>query len=233
MAMRLLFALCLITAAGPVCGQDALKRPQSCQLVATSQYDDCSVTNAYRCDPAEPVAFWLEEIDSDGLLSIETRAADHGTTGLIFEGEGEVMRMTTVTEHPSRALITGQRLEEATGTLTMFGMKQSFAGSASYVYAGEMAEMAGTRFHRMDFGGSITFPDPVGSITIKGTYLFQEQLDLLIEETYEMTDAGSPVERVRLRSVTLDGQPGFGSTQPGYGCGELSLNAVLQTEAIL
>jgi hypothetical protein len=221
MAMRnVLILACLTATAQPATAQEATLRPESCARLATVQYDNCSITNIFRCGDGV-AAFWIESLDADDILTVETRNADHGSETLDFVGQGVSIRMTQTKAHPRDTITNGTADDSITGEFQIFGMSRPIVGQTSYGYAGEETVLAGVTFARIAFNGSVTLPPPMPAMTGGGTYLYSEDLDLLIEESVNF-DAETDGETFRLAHLSLAGQDGFGDETPGYGCGQLS-----------
>jgi hypothetical protein len=48
--------------------------------------------------------------------------------------------------------------------------------------------------------------------------LYSDRLDLLLLELDVSDGQGGPARKVKLKSLALAGQKGFGATKPRYGC---------------
>jgi hypothetical protein len=228
--MRRLFLLFLgLAAAAPVAAQDAPMRPLSCERIATAQFDNCSVTNAFRCDEGE-IAFWIETIDDDNLLIIETRNPDHGTVSVDYVGQGISMRLSQSKAHPRDTIRNKLGSDTISGDIVLFGMLRPISGETSYVHAGETVDLAGRTFARISFKGSIQFPAPMPEIRGEGTLLYDGDLDLYVEERIAF-DFGGDGDRYAIAHLALPGQEGFGDETPGYGCGVLSWLPQSSTES--
>lgn len=220
--MRKFLTLCVLMASAPhlVAAEGSAIRPESCVRLATAQYDNCSITNVFRCgDDAAP--FWIESLDADNILTVETRNSDHGSQTLDFVGQGVTIRMAQTKAHPRDTITNGTAEDTVTGEFEIFGLSRPIFGQTTYGYAGETAEIAGVTFARIAFNGSISLPPPMPEMTGAGTYIYSDALDLMVEETVTFdADFG---ESYRLAHLSLSGQDGFGDETPGYGCGQLSL----------
>lgn len=230
--MRLALVLGMVIGpALPVAAEPSTARPQGCERIATAQFDNCSVTNLFRC-PDSTVAFWIETIDADGVMTIETRNPDHGTLSVIYVGQGVSMRMTQTAAHPRDTLRTGAAEDSLTGEMEMFGMTRAISGRTSYAHAGETTELAGETFARIAFTGTVELPPPMPETSGGGTFLYHEGRDLLIEERVSF-DLGGIGETYSLAHLSLPGQARFGDKTPGYGCGEMSRLGGPEAEAAL
>lgn len=218
--MRLASVLGMAILAAPqAVAEDLSLRPESCERLATVQYDNCSVTNTFRCADQSP-AFWVEMVDADNMLTIETRNIDHGTQLWNFDGQGVTMRFSQSKAHPRDTIRNGSAEDTITGEVDLFGVVGPVSGETSYGHSGETMALAGESFARIAFQGSIVAPWPMPEIMGGGTFLYSDKLDLLIEEEVRVDH---PVFEVyRLAHLALAGQNGFGDETPGYGCGQLS-----------
>ena len=227
--MRLALLLCLtVCTASQAAADDLTLRPGSCERTATAQYDNCSIANIFRCTGQS--AFWIETLDVDNILSIETRNADHGSQSIAFVGQDFSMRLVQSKAHPRDTILNGSAADTITGEFEMFGMVRPISGESRYGHAGETSVLAGETFARISFVGTVVFPPPVPETVGDGTFLYSDRLDLLIEETVRY-DVGGVVDAYSLAHLALPGQAGFGDETPGYGCGELSLLSHTRTEA--
>lgn len=218
--MRLAFSLGMAIFAAPqAVAEDLSLRPESCARLATVQYENCSVTNTFRCTD-QSVAFWIETVDADNILTIETRNADHGTQSWNFVGQDVIMRFSQSKAHPRDTIRNGSAKDTIEGEVDLFGVVGPVTGETSYSHAGETMTLAGESFARIAFQGAIVAPWPISEIVGGGTFLYSDKLDLLIEEEVRVDH---PVaETYRLSHLALAGQDGFGDETPGYGCGQLS-----------
>jgi hypothetical protein len=217
--MRLILALSLAASHGAPANAQTV-RPESCERIATAQLDNCSVANIFRCS-GEVFTFWIETLDADNILTIETRNADHGSMSVIFVGQGVSMQVTQSKAHPRDTIRNGTAEDRVAGEFELFGMKRPIAGKTRYGHAGETTVLAGETFARIAFTGSVKLPPPMPEISGGGTLLYNDRLDLLVEEDVRY-DAGSGADSYRLSHLSLPGQARFGDETPGYGCGELS-----------
>lgn len=227
--MRLAFLLCLtLGAALPAAAEDLTSRPESCERTATAQYDNCSIANIFRC--TGPSAFWIETLDVDNILSIETRNADHGSQSIAFVGQDLSMRLAQSKAHPRDTILNGSAADTIVGEVEMFGMVRPISGETRYGHAGETTVLAAETFARISFVGTVVFPPPMPETAGGGTFLYSDRLDLLVEEAVRY-DVGGVVDAYNLAHLALPGQDGFGDETPGYGCGELSRLSYPRTEA--
>jgi hypothetical protein len=217
-----------IVLASPVVAEDLPLRPVGCERIATAQYDNCSIANVFRC-PGE-AAFWIETLDKDNLLTIETRNADHGSMSVTYAGQDVSMQLTQSKMHPRDVIREGLGSDQVVGTFTMFGMSKPISGETEYSHIGETEVLAGETFARIAFVGSVTLPPPMPKMEGSGSFLYSDRLDLLVEEETRFNFSGAP-ETHRLAHLALPGQKGFGDETPGYGCGELSHLSLPMTKA--
>jgi hypothetical protein len=218
-AMRLTLALCLAASfAVPVHAQTA--RPDSCERIATTQLDNCSVTNTFRCQ-GEAFSYWIENLDADAVLTIETRNANHGSMSVFYVGQDLSMEISQSKAHPRDTIQNGSAEDRIAGELEVFGMKRPISGQSQYGHAGETVVLAGETFARIVFTGAIQLPPPMPPLSGGGTLLYSDRLDLLIEEEVRY-EAALESESYRLAHLALADQAGFGDETPGYGCGEMS-----------
>jgi hypothetical protein len=227
MRKSVVVALLTIQASRAV-ADDLPLRPESCERAATVQYDNCSIVNIFRCSTG--AAFWIESLDSDNILTIETRNADHGSTSISYVGQGASMHISQSTAHPRDTIRNGAASDKIVGLFGLFGMSRPISGETNYSHSGETDVLAGETLARIDFAGSVSFPPPMSEIKGSGTILYSDRLDLLIEEKIRF-EIGSTLESYSLVHLSLPGQKGFGDETPGYGCGELSLMSRTATEA--
>lgn len=195
-------------------------RPESCVRVATTQFDNCTVSNIFRCQ-AEAFTFWIETLEADGAVTVETRNADHGSMAYYFASVDASIQVTTTKAHPRDTIRLGAAEDHIAGQLTIFGMTRPVSGHTDYGYSGETTELAGETLARIAFNGSIVLPPPMPDLSGGGSFLYSDRLDLLIEE--EVRYDGEMVgESYRLKHLSLPGQARFGDETPSYGCGEMS-----------
>ncbi len=227
--VRTAIALCLLAGTAPPAASDeAFTRPESCERIATAQYDDCSVTNTFRCQDADQ-PFWVESIDADNFLMIETRNADHGTIKFDYVAEGLSMSLVQSKAHPRDVIRAGTGQDTIVGELTVFGMTRTISGATSYAHAGETVDHSGMVFARINFRQKVTMPYPVPSFEGSGSMLYNAVLDLLVAEDTRF-DEGLPSEPVGLSRLSLPGHAGFGEENPQFGCGEYSWNTAISPE---
>lgn len=226
-AMRLTLAM-MIGAALAVPAHAQFARPESCERIATTQFDNCTVSNIFRCE-AEAFTFWIETLDAHGALTIETRNADHGSMAFYFPSDGAAIEVTTTKAHPRDTIRLGAAEDLIAGELAIFGMTRPVSGQTRYGYAGETAELAGETLARIVFEGSIVMPPPMPKLSGGGSFLYSDRLDLLIEEEVRY-DGEMSGNSYRLAHLSLPGQARFGDETPGFGCGEMSRLAPLDTQ---
>jgi hypothetical protein len=228
--MQAALALCLIVGAAlPAVAEDVLKRPKGCERVATAQYDTCKVTNQFKCTGTAPVAYREESVYETGKFTVETFDERWGALGIAGLGGQFVASLTSQTEHPHAALLSGKRKEVFQGSGSMFGLRTKMTGRADFSYKGETKEIAGQSFYGFSGESVLKLTTTISgaaksySATFDFSMLFNEKRDLWLFESGSMKFEGQPEERSRLRLLSLPGQGGFGATQPKYGCDNLSM----------
>ena len=87
-----------------------------------------------------------------------------------------------------------------------------------YTYKGETRELAGESFDRLTYASDLDFPESGSKLHTSGSVLFSDRLDLMILEVAVSDGQGGPARSIKLKSVALEGQKGFGSTKPRHGC---------------
>lgn len=217
--MKTLLALCMIAGAAlPAGAEDILKRPKGCELIATVQDDHCAAKNIYRCSEAGPIAFWTEVHYGGGKVEVHTDNANHGGIEIISPAGGSHYSLTAQGDHPRVALETGSARRMERATISRAGKSQKATMSLSYTYQGETRKLAGETFHRLNYITTITFPSSGSTLSTSGSVLYHAQLDLLVDEVEVSDGQGGPARKIKLRSLSFEGQKGFNSTKPKYGC---------------
>jgi len=206
-----------VAAASPLAAESLRQRPDSCVLVATTQDDHCAVTNYFRCPGADPVAFWQEISHGNGALETHAMDADHGVVEIAMPG-GPTIRARSSGDHPRVAVKTGSARSTERATIESGGSSQSATMVTEYAYEGETRKLAGETFDRLTVSSDLDFPESGSRLHTSGTVLFSEQLDLLILEVDVSDGQGGLARTIKLKSLALEGQKGFGSTRPRYGC---------------
>jgi len=214
---KIVILACLAALASPLAAESSLKRPSSCVLVATAQDDHCAVTNFFRCAGSGSVAFWQEISHGNGALETHALDADHGAIELVMPG-GSTIRARSSGDHPRVAVKTGSAHSTEHATFERDGSSQSATMTTKYTYKGETRKLAGETFDRLTYSSDLDFPESGSKLHTSGAMLFSERLDLLILEVDVSDGQGGPARRIRLKSLALEGQKGFGSTRPRYGC---------------
>jgi hypothetical protein len=204
-------------------------RPESCERLATAQFDNCSVANIFRCQGDE-AAFWIETIDADNMMIAEARNVDHSTLSVAYLGQGASMRLSQSKAHPLDTIRDGSGKDIIEGEFRLFGMSRPVYGHTDYGHAGESTQLAGETFARIAFTGSVALPPPMPETKGDGTLLYSEKLDLLVEERVHY-EVGGTVDAYNLSHLSLSGQARFGEEIPRFGCGELSFLPDNKTEA--
>ncbi|MBN8629717.1 MAG: hypothetical protein J0L76_02540 [Rhodobacterales bacterium] len=208
---------CLMGPTTQVAAEEFLQRPESCVLVATVQDDHCAVTNHFRCSGAGQVAFWQEISHGNGALEVHSLDADHGAIEIVMPG-GAHIRSHSKGDHPRVAVKTGSSRSTERATLESNGSSQSATMVTEYTYKGETRELAGESFDRLTYASDLDFPESGSKLHTSGSVLFSDRLDLMILEVDVSDGQGGPARSIKLKSVALEGQKGFGSTKPRHGC---------------
>jgi hypothetical protein len=216
--MRSAFALCLMTGfALPAAAENAVPASKGCVLVATMQDDHCAVQN-YQCTGAGKVAFKLEVLHGGGQVEVHTFDAKHGGLEIRMPSGGNRYKFVTVGDHPRVTLETGSSRKIQRATIhTDKGILKSTTVT-DYSYGGETRELAGTTFHRLNYAATLNFPELGSALHTSGSVLFNEKLDLLVNEVEISDGEGGPARKIKLRSLSLKGQKGFDAKKPKFGC---------------
>lgn len=219
---------CLSCLAPPALAQDLLQRPESCERTATAQYSGCEVSNYFSCADTNPAAYRVESIDEEGVTTVESYDENFGAVGLA-DSSGELKAsFDTQTTHPRFALEAGRRDEQFEASMDVLGATMTLRGASTYRFTGETVLLAGETFHRIPFDGEIVtsgtvFGTPMDfTMTAEGSMIFNDRLNLWLEEVSRTRIDGEPEEVSRLRRLSLPGQEGFGIEAPHYDCGGIS-----------
>lgn len=207
----------------PVAAESDTDRPASCTLVATAQNDRCEVENYYTCAGAGSVAYWTEFTGPQGHVQVQKYDAKHGLIEISAVDDGFRIKAKPVADHPRDIVKSGSGQEVSSGTLTQGSSSQSAKSAVEYTYDGETRKLAGKKFHRLGYAGTVSYPASSTTFNVSGSLLYNDELDLLIYETDIPDKGGKPGHPIKLKSLSLDGQKGFGSTTPKFGCGSSSL----------
>ena len=218
---RVVLALGLIAgAAGSAAAEDVLKRPESCVLVATAQYDDCTVDNQFSCVTAEEHSYRTETFGASGLEMLWTENWESRT--------GELKDFTDPDAGDMRFRFEGGDLEEAIKTGWTRGSFEvdvedvdgwfTLQADETYVHDAEIVELAGASFAKVKRSEVMHDEGTNWRYRTESVLLYNMALDLVVMEESRSED--SPV--TRLVSLALPGQPGFGSESPTHGCLETS-----------
>jgi hypothetical protein len=210
----------IVSPAFPLAAEVAPQRPKSCERIATAQYDNCSVTNLFRCT-GEGFAFWVETVDAEFAMMVETRDATHSSLHIDYVGLDTSLSLTSSSPHPRDIVRDGSGADSITGSIEMFGLTRPVFGKTRYDHSGKKTLLAEQSFARIDYDGAVSFPPPMGDVQGSGSFLYNDALDLLIEEETRF-DLGAGAESYRLARLSLPGQKGFADETPGVGCGEMS-----------
>lgn len=208
---------CLLGPTAPAAAEEFLQRPESCVLVATTQDDHCAVTNHFRCSGSGPVAFWQEISHGNGALEIHSLDADHGSIEITMPG-GAHIRSRSKGDHPRVAVETGSARSTERARIESDGSSQPATMVTEYIYKGETRKLAGESFDRLTYSSNLVFPESGSKLHTSGSVLFSDRLDLMILEVDISDGQGGPARRIKLKSVALEGQKGFGTARPRYGC---------------
>jgi len=218
MAMRKFLTLAfLIVQATPLAAEVSLGRPASCDLVATVQDDHCAVSNYFTCSGAGPVAFWKEVTHGNGAVEVHALDANHGTIEIVMPGGIQIKSQNTG-DHPRVAVKTGSAGSVQLATVKSGGTSQPATMVTKYSHKDETRDLGGETFNRLTYSSDLDFPESGSTLRTSGTVLFSDSLDLVILETDVSDGQGGPGRSIKLKSLALTGQKGFGSTKPRYGC---------------
>lgn len=194
-----------------------MQRPENCAIVATVQDDHCAVTNHFRCMNAGTVAYWYEVTYGNGVVELHALDADHGETE-IFSPGGPHIRAQSTGDGPLEAIKGGHARETREAMIAMDGNSYPSTMVVEYTTEGYTRELAGLVFQRITYSSDLDFPESGISLKGSGNLLFNEELDLMITELEVSDGQGKPNRRIRLKTLALEGQKGFGSTKPKHGC---------------
>jgi hypothetical protein len=207
-------------------------RPATCVLLATAQFDDCSIDNRYFCPAKEGAHFRIESFDAEGLTFVAIEEEDYRFRELIDkDGAGMIFDKSLAT-HPRDVLTTGTGTQSGVGMLSVMGLKQRMSMIVTMTSIGETVSLAGKNWAVIDAQGQMTFPEPVGDVIADIRYAYLPEEDIIVELESSSSYAGGVIEESRLQAVALENQPGFGSEQPAFGCGELSLVPFTQEDPL-
>lgn len=216
--MKAILVLSLTTTlALPAAAEEMMQRPESCALVATVQDSLCAVTNHFRCTGAGTVAFWNEVSYGNGVVELHALDADHGTIE-IMSPDGPHIRAQNSGEGPLEAISTGNARQTSRATISHKGSSQTSTMVVEYTADGLTRELEGVTFQRLTYESDLDFPESGSRLKGSGSVLFNEELDLMIQELEVSDGQGGPDRRIKLKTLALEGQKGFGSTKPKYGC---------------
>jgi hypothetical protein len=217
--MKAPLALSLIASTAFAAGADVSpQRPESCVLVATVQDDHCAAKSYYRCSGPGSVVFRIDVHYAGGEVEIHTADANHGGIEIISPPGGAHYSIRAQGDHPRIVVETGSGRETEIASITRNGKSQTATMVADYSYLGKSRKLAGETFYRLNYATTITFPASGSVLHTSGTVLYNDQLDLLIDEVEVSDGQGGPARKIKLSSLSLEGQKGFGSTKPKYGC---------------
>jgi hypothetical protein len=214
---KFLILACLASPAAPLAAEESPKRPKSCVLVATAQDDHCAVTNHFSCTGGGRVAFWQEVSHGNGSQEVHMLDADHGIVEIVMPG-GAHIRSRSTGDHPRVAVKTGSARSAENATVESGGSSQPATMTTEYTNAGKTRELAGQTFDRLTYSSVLDFPEAGSRLQTSGSVLFSESLDLMVLELDVSDGQDGPARRIKLKTLALEGQKGFGSTKPRYGC---------------
>lgn len=230
--LKVLVTVGVIFAGAGLASAEALaSRPKGCVLVATTQNDRCEVENHFRCTGTGPVAFRTEFTDGNGGFEVQTFDANHGTIEIASARGGFRITAKTVTDHPREVVAKGSGQERAKGRFSSKGNSQGSSLSLDLAHIGQSRRLAGKTFQRISYAGTLTYPESSTRFVVSGSRLYSAELDLLIAEVDVPDGKGKPVRPTKLKSLALEGDRGFGSTSPAYGCAPISSLALPRSEA--
>jgi hypothetical protein len=202
--------------------QSFAARPQSCVLVVTSQYDDCTVDQRYRCAESGDSFLWIESHDSHGLTGVSRTDANYAFTST-QDAWGEGIFLETIeSTHPRDTLRTGVGQHRGVGHFTLFGIEKPISVSEMMTYDGEIARAADRDFHKITAQIEVIMPQPMVAVTGYTVYGYLPEDDILVELEYQLQLLGGAGDVTRLISAATAGQDGFGSQVPEFGCAGLS-----------
>lgn len=217
--MKTAFALCLIAGAAlPAGAEDSLQRPKGCVLVATVQDDHCAATNYFKCTGAGPVTYRKEVHYGGGQVEIHSYDANYGGLEIVSPAGGAHYTIRSSGDHP-RAVIAAKKVGKIEHATISRGSKTQTAEMVlNYTYSGKTRELGGVTFQRLEYATTIAFPASGSVLQTSGNNLYSEKLDLLVNELEVSDGQGGPSRKIKLKSLALDGQKGFGATKPKFGC---------------
>ncbi|PTE16327.1 hypothetical protein [Pseudogemmobacter blasticus] len=225
--MKTTLALALIAGAAlPAKAENLFQRPAGCVLVATVQDDHCAALNYFRCAGTDPVVFRMEASYGGGKGEVHTFDANHGGIEILTPPGGGEFRLRATGDHPRVAVERGTARKTEQATISRDGKSQQATMVMVYTYSGETRKLAGEVFHRLTYDSTLTFPQSGSELHTSGSVLFNDRLDLLVNELEVSDGQGGAGRQIKLKSLALDGQKGFGATKPRFGChasGELAV----------
>lgn len=233
--MRAALTLCLLTgslvgSAFPAAAEDVFQRPESCVRVATAQYDDCTVSNQFRCG-AEGAVFGREETyGPKGLLDVGTDFPDEQVLRFDSPIEGEDVVVRYVGGDLEEALREGTTNGSSVIELEGWPPEDSMTSDEVYRYFGETVEVAGKRFHRIDVTVTVSLSVTGRLFQTKEVRLYDDESELLVTEKSETKSNSMPDSSLALVTLALPGQPGFASETPIHGCPPTSSRALPHLE---
>ena len=197
--------------------------PSGCQTFATVQNRACSVSVLWRCDLAPEGDFWEANFSADGLESVVSYDRDYQWLDAVYGWDRSREEFTPPATDPiSRdALIaTGIdtfdfRMHRVTPDrrydIRVVGADM-LTGATATIDGYTLDEVA-TRLEIIDDEGVVEYAS-------KGTQYYSRDLGLFF---YGAEDVFSPEGDVstyddRPADIILPGEPGFGDTEPLYGC---------------
>jgi hypothetical protein len=213
-----LFALALDDAAN---AQIPLNVPDQCSPLVTVQKEACAASVIFQCVEN----FLVMDFDA-GDLSQQTRYDDEWSMLEYqhFDEGDSVLKMTTIegkTMSMKRLLADGTVETEGVVALTTGVIKDrrySYAGSAALM--GETEIIGGTHYRKARIKRDLTLAADVPGISFEIETLIDPARNLMIEGEWQREAFGGEPEffRQKIREIRLEGEPGFLSIEPEFGC---------------
>jgi hypothetical protein len=205
---------------------DILARPASCAALATVQLNDCTVVNVFRCDEPKSSFFRYEGYDPDGIELINHMNLSYGMMMASDPmGDFVMTRTKDLIAEPtlSEVFSNGTTPFSYIGDVSLFGLKRPMATEGTYIAVEDEAVVSGHTFRQIRSELVMQLPPPAGNVSGWYTIYVSDSLGLVFEGEGELEIGGtSELLPSSPASVALPGEPGFGTTVPVSGCGELS-----------
>jgi hypothetical protein len=207
---------------GPALSEDVSVRPESCERLATIQYDDCEVENLFRCARREGEYFRSEYADAYEIYSIQIEDPVSSTVDLHFLYQSGGTNLAYSGGTPADAIATGRSEQKITGFLSLFGMRRPISGESTYIYEGQTEEIGGLTYHLLISKDRAVLPPPMGEAQGSSVYLLNKEADLFIQKESNFSLLPGKVKTTRMVELSRPGQPGFTDEVARYGCGDIS-----------